>query len=123
MDRFISEQAVIDAVSKACFELRGVFERCENAIKALPSAQPEQRWIPVDEGKPKDETACLVTYSNGLVEIATFVEDLYKFDEYDFHDKRGVAGWVYFDNEWGQYFDVGNVIAWMPLPKPYQSKK
>ena len=37
----ISRQAAIDAVSDACFELRGVFGRCEDALKALPSAQPE----------------------------------------------------------------------------------
>lgn len=91
-------------------------------LKNLPSAQPEQRWIPVDEGRPKGETVCLVTDSKGLVEIATFAEDLYEFDEYDFHDKRGVAGWICFDDEWGRYFDVDNVVAWMPLPEPYQSE-
>ena len=38
---YISRQAAIDAVSEACFELRGVFERCEDALKALPSVQPD----------------------------------------------------------------------------------
>lgn len=37
----VSRQAAIDAVSKACFELRGVFGRCEDALKALPSAEPK----------------------------------------------------------------------------------
>ena len=42
----ISRQAAIDAVSEACFELRGVFGRCEDALKALPSAQPRKgKWI------------------------------------------------------------------------------
>ena len=48
MDDLISRQAAIDAVSAACWELRGVFERCEEALKALPSARPEQKkgkWI------------------------------------------------------------------------------
>lgn len=48
MDDLISRQAAIDAVSKACFELRGVFGRCEDALKTLPSAQPEQKkgkWV------------------------------------------------------------------------------
>lgn len=39
----ISRQAAIEAVSKECMELRGVFGRCEDALKALPSAQPEDR--------------------------------------------------------------------------------
>lgn len=41
MGDLIDRQAAIDAVSEACFELRGVFGRCEDALKALPSAQPE----------------------------------------------------------------------------------
>lgn len=44
----ISRQAAIEVVSEACFELRGVFERCEDAINALPSAQKKGHWI--DEG-------------------------------------------------------------------------
>lgn len=90
-------------------------------IKTAPTIEP-QRWIPVDEGKPKDGTACLVTYSRVHVRIATFAEDLYEVDKYDFHNKRGVAGWFYFNDEWGMCFDVDNVIAWMPLPEPYRSE-
>lgn len=90
-------------------------------IRRMPTIEP-QRWIPVDEGKPKDGTVCLVSDSKGLVEIATFAEDLYEFDEYDFQNKRGVAGWYYLDDEWGMYFDVDNVVAWIPLPEPYQSE-
>lgn len=48
MNDLISRQAAIDAVSEACFELRGVFGRCEDALKALPSVQPEHKkgkWI------------------------------------------------------------------------------
>ena len=100
----------------------GLFLAIEALIMTEPTVEVSepQRWIPVDEGKPKDGTVCLVTDSKGLVEIATFAEDLYEFDEYDFHDKRGVAGWIYFDDEWGRYFDVENVVAWMPLPKPME---
>lgn len=39
MNDTISRRAAIDAVSKGCEELRGVFGRCEDALKALPSAQ------------------------------------------------------------------------------------
>lgn len=91
-------------------------------IHDMPTIEP-QRWIPVDEGRPKDGTDCLVTYSvtysNGHVEIATFAEDLYEVDEYNFHDKVGVSGWFYFDDEYG-YQEYSDVIAWMPLPEPYK---
>lgn len=52
MSDLISRQAAIDAVSKGCQELRGVFSRCEENILALPSAQPERktgRWIQTEE--------------------------------------------------------------------------
>ena len=90
-------------------------------VHDMPTIEP-QRWIPVDEGKPKDGTACLVTYSRVHVRIATFAEDLYEVDKYDFHNKRGVAGWFYFNDEWGMCFDVDNVVAWMPIPEPYRSE-
>lgn len=45
MSDLISRQAAIEAVSEACFELRGVFGRCEDALKALPSAQKKGHWI------------------------------------------------------------------------------
>lgn len=55
----ISRQAAIDAVSDACFELRGVFGRCEDAIKALPSTQFERKigqWIFEERKRLVDET-------------------------------------------------------------------
>lgn len=37
----ISRQAAIDAANEECFELRGIFARIEEKLKALPSVQPE----------------------------------------------------------------------------------
>ena len=37
----ISRQAAIDAVSRGCLELRGIFAECEKNLNELPSAQPE----------------------------------------------------------------------------------
>jgi len=46
MDRLISEQAVLEAVSRGCCELRGIYARCEDSIKAIPSAEPKTgHWI------------------------------------------------------------------------------
>ena len=47
-DDAVSRQGAIDAVSFGCQELRGVFERCEENLKKLPSVQPERNkghWI------------------------------------------------------------------------------
>lgn len=49
MDRLISEQAVLEAVSRGCCELRGVYSICEEGIKAIPSAEPKTeqfaKWV------------------------------------------------------------------------------
>ena len=39
----ISREAVLQAVSEGCFELRGVYGRCEELINSLPSVQPSRR--------------------------------------------------------------------------------
>ena len=38
---YIEKQAAIEAASYECGELRGVFGRIEERLKALPSAQPK----------------------------------------------------------------------------------
>lgn len=53
MSDLIDRQAAIDAVNEGCQEWRGIFERCEEKLLALPSAQPEHKkgkWIDQDGG-------------------------------------------------------------------------
>ena len=79
-------------------------------------------WIPVSERLPKDGTY-LVTVkritSHPNVDIDSFAKDLYKVDEFDFYDKKGKCGWYNYDSEYG-YWEDDRVIAWMPLPEPYE---
>ena len=91
-------------------------------IDDAPSIQPEQRWIPVSEALPEEETDVLVTRTflgckdgshgwNNHIPPSTYVE---------------VA--QYFNGEWTALSDEykiarnrhTNPIAWMPLPEPYQ---
>lgn len=117
----ISRAAAIEAVSKVCFELRGVFGQCEDALKALPfaqsqqiceywdsesklcalcrpSAQPEQRWTPCSRELPKKDGNYLVTTHNGQIARYIFIGGF--SDEY-----------------WRKC-----ATAWMPLPEPYREK-
>lgn len=48
MADLIDRQAAIDAASRGCFELRGVFQIIKEEIEALPSAQKVGRWIERD---------------------------------------------------------------------------
>lgn len=87
------------------------------AIKAL---EQETQWISVNEKLPEKEGDCeyLVTSRSGI-NILSFAKDLYKVDEYDFWDKKGVSGWFDYDSEYG-YIEIDGVIAWMPLPEEYK---
>ena len=81
------------------------------------------KWIPVSERLPKDGTY-LVTLEgiNGKprIDMMSFAKDLYKVDEFDFPKHK--CGWYNYDSEYG-YWECTKVIAWMPLPKPYEPQE
>ena len=125
MDKLISQQAAIDALCKSECNLNNAecrhkddtdfFVTCDNVkiIKSLPSIQTERktgRWIPVSERLPDKMGDYLVTLcGNGepWVEIALWNETF-----------GGRWQMVLYNDV--DYSDISNVIAWMPLPKPYQ---
>ena len=76
-------------------------ELCEIIIKAL---EQEPRWIPVSERLPEETGTYLVTLE--YKEHGTGITTLW------FH---GSFGWDL------RVADV--VVAWMPLPKPYEPKE
>jgi len=77
-----------------------------DAIDAImenqPTEKPEQHWIPCSEWLPEDDRSKVVTLANGNAEVG-----------------------YYSNGEWwcvGDKFTLENptVIAWMPLPEPYE---
>lgn len=96
----------------------------DGKCKAL---EQEPIWTPVREGLPKVNGKYLVTVRGLIdedenVEILKYANDLYKIDDYDFHNKKGIPGWYIFYERDGCFIDVDDVIAWAPLPKPYKEK-
>ena len=128
----ISRQEAIDALAKH-EKSNGhnytlfvdIVSECAEIIRDLPSAQPEQHWIPVSERMPEDGENCLVSVrcsNNFLVDRGTYSTDLFKVDEEHFFGKRGESGWYHLSSEYG-YCKILNVIAWMPEPRPYKEIK
>ena len=63
------------------------------------------KWIPVSERLPEEETDVLICNSKGNIEVS--------------------RGSVFDDGTWEWYtsgWHFGEVLAWMPLPKPYKAE-
>lgn len=101
MDDLISRQAAIDAVNDACFELRGVFGRCEDALKALPSAQPE---IKTDENNHYK-----TGYDQGFVDACKMYEKKQPKRKTGHWIKTARWGRVYKCNRCGNFLDFDGV--------------
>lgn len=120
----IERQAAIEAVSKGCQEWRGIFGMCEENILALPSAQPEQQWIPCSERLPEEDVEVLISYrykdgegdtSHVNIDITTYGQMYFGGNKVGNH-KHWRAPFEYFESNY-------EVIAWMPLPEPYSERR
>ena len=115
---YISRREAVSAISDLLMlELNGkrlpTWNEVYRAINAVPSAQPEQRWIPVTERLPEAGIRYQVTFESGEVGYADFRNKIFFYD--------GSAK----ENVWEidrYYEDDGEVIAWMPLPEPYRKE-
>lgn len=79
-------------------------------------------WIPVEEALPKSQNEYLVTVN---FDGDTYAECLHYGKP--LMANREVKGECFYDSddEWGDVvYDTGTeVIAWMPLPKPYKAER
>ena len=113
MDDLISRQAVYNVLDK--MPVRGFRKEGEtihglislsqvnSAIINLPSAQPEPHWIPCSERLPELDVYVIATTQWHEITMACRIGD---------------GEW--FINEGGSNAYDDDVIAWMPLPEPYQ---
>ena len=107
MDDLISRTEAIRIASGYCHPANIADE-----LRKLPPAQPEQRWIPCSERLPNDESYVLVYYI-----LNEYIDE--KMDIWiGWHEMDGI--WYVdgeeHDEEWNN-----EVIAWMPLPEPYNA--
>ena len=108
----ISREAMGDALNRIRVSKNETFysfyQKALNELCKLPSAQPELQWIPCSE-KPIASGKYIVTLKD---------DRGYYTDTAEWNPTFG-GRWqdVFYDCE---YRDISNVIAWMPLPKPYR---
>lgn len=135
MSDLISRQAAIDIfddynISVENGELEA-YSRDRKRLCELPSAQPEQRWIPCSERLPEDLSEVNVTWINHNP------EPYFEFSK----DKPFTATAVYYKDKWYWYSatcadflaeygkcdwnevdDAIEIVAWMPLPEPWEGE-
>ena len=104
MSDLIKKSDAIKALYKYNFVSKNVIER---EINAIPSAdRPQWEWIPVSERLPEDTSKPVLISGNykGLgvyaVDIARYNGGMWQYDGFTFPDC--------------------DILAWMPLPKPYR---
>ena len=127
MDDLISRQAAISHVDDVPYikEHPNVGLLWKAWIESLPSAQPEQRWIPCSERLP-DEHEWLGTKKFGT----TISNEVYV--TFEAPDGQRFAEHISFQNgklspvdeqRMKVWFKGAKPIAWMPLPEPYREER
>ena len=99
-DEVYDDTLEVDAILKCNKGIR-------NALRDMPSAQPERKWIPVSERLPEDGTDIFVTYVD---EEETRIIPV----------NYGRGTW--FDCIFDRALDSLKVTAWMPLPEPWKGE-
>lgn len=52
-----------------------------------------------------------------FIDVSYYSTDLYRVNDYEFHDKKGVPGWYQLDSEYGDYVE-DDVIYWFDPELP-----
>ena len=105
-DDTISRQAAIDKLKREekIFYSPAGLKYLIGAVRDLPSARPQQRWIPCSERLPEESGRYIISALDGIGRRTTVA--LYQ-SRYKAWTMTGrMAYW--------------NVVAWMPLPEPYK---
>ena len=86
-----------------CDERAAEHEQLAAWLTELKERREADRWIPVSERLPENDEYVLV-YDNSDMFVAWFSKKL---------------GWCSFDGDFDEHTPI---IAWKPLPKPYESE-
>ena len=137
----IEKQAAIDAAKHAW--AKGL--EPSQYIEIIPPAPPEQKWIPCSERLPENRVSVIVCFREWQQYAKRYVYSIvvgwyarkHSVHENVFYDWEAdceydeIEDEYYIEEGWYEFTTQGNgdlmnwyinadVIAWMPLPEPYQ---
>ena len=125
-DRLLKESDVL----KIAFQLPLVTNSAfADAVKALPSADRPQGWIPCNERLPEDIRPVLVTWKNtDPASYYQYIVGKHFIGTAHYH----IGKWYWYSNvtedflaEYGEceteeFDEAIEAVAWMPLPEPWK---
>lgn len=110
----VSKKAMLDAITQidGNINMDIYTNEVREIVKDLPPVTPTQRWIPVSERLPEERGKYIVT------------EKVFRLDDREHKGRYNtmVEQAEYCNSKW-QRASFFEVIAWMPLPKPYEEKR
>ena len=111
-------------------EVKDVYQWQMNGFNMAIDALKQTAWIPVGERLPEFDVKVLAYVENKDSEKRFNKDGVYTAelkDKEPVHDpegKKNIWGIPGFDSEWTvwawSYFSEPNVVAWKPLPEPYE---
>lgn len=101
-----------DQTAHCCHRWTKVIRQTVAEIKA------EQKWIPCSERLPENGEIVLATHLGGLDLHRQVIEHIYDHGEFLLNWEMDMD---MLSPTFGQRY-MGDVIAWMPLPKPYREE-
>ena len=125
MTDLISRQALIDKLSAKIKTHRSTIEIVDKLIpmiEDLPSVEPKQEWISVEDRLPEEYGEYMITWvsdqtNKPLISIAEYEIT----DDFD-RENCGFLGEWLFDEYMSAYTNI-KVTAWCELPTPYKGDK
>lgn len=102
----------------ACVQLENYHFKTVEQIIANGTPLPDRmnsEWISIDKNVPTNGQRVLVCFNDGFILIGAYIN--YAEDEED----KEESFWV-FDGEEDFNLEDAQVIAWMPLPEPYNAE-
>ena len=111
MDDTISREKAIATVFRmhdSCdtYDITDYRDMMVEALNVLPSAQPEQRWIPTSKKLPEYDKPVLLSTAWGKTEIGFWTQ----------------RGWMIVVRSYRE-LEKGAVDAWMPLPEVWRGEQ
>ena len=123
----VDKKSVMHIVNFECGKLSGLAKTIQQEINMLPSEKLVSKWIPCNKKLPEKYGWYLCTYKDGRVNTkywnnGKWIDNIRKnmFELYDIRSK--ITGeQIHSEQESVDWSDW--IIAWMPLPEPYEEEK